>query len=294
MRPGLLLGVLSLFFFGVLIGLLRHPEIAALLISLPSPGAFACNVRCLGLTPFLQALGEAGKGILLVFLSGAFLYALYRTALRIFRTLRFMEALERKTPPPGNVPRAPFLNDVTIFEDVRPLALTVGFMKPRVFLSTKIVEALEEKELRAVVHHERHHRDSRDPLKGLAVSFVSDLLFFLPISRFLRKMHSLTSELAADTHSLENRSDPLDLASSLLKVRKVSGPAASWFFDPATERIKPLLGERSSVRRPLARALLTVVLLAATTFIALVPVRKSLSSMFIEHDKTCVLRKSHD
>ena len=291
MRPGLLLGALSLFFFGVLIGLLRHPEIAVLLISLPSPGAFACNVRCLGLTPFLQVLGEAGKAILLVFLSGTFLYALYRTALRINRTLKFMEALERRAAPSGNVPRASFLNDVTIFEDIRPLALTAGFLKPRVFLSTKFVEALEEKELRAVVLHELHHRDSRDPLKGLAISFISDLLFFLPISRFLRKAHSLTSELAADAHSIENLADPLDLASSLLKVGRIGGPAASWFFDPATERIKHLLGERSSVRRPLARALITAVLLAVTTFIALVPIRKSLSSMFIEHDKTCVLRQ---
>ena len=294
MRPGLLLGVLSLFFFVVFFYLSRHPETVALLISLPNPETFACNVRCLGLTPFLQVLGEGGKAILLIFLSFAFLYALYRTVLRVFRTLAFMDAVEQKTVRPGDVLRPSFLEDVTIFEDLRPLALTAGFLKPRVFLSTKLVDALDEKELRAVVLHELHHRDSRDPLKGLAVSFISDLLFFLPISRFLRKTYSLTAEIAADAHSVDNRADPLDLVASLLKVRKIGGPAASWFFDPATERVKRLLGEPSKVRRPLARVLLTAVLLAATTFIALVPVRKSISSMFIDHDKTCVLRKSHD
>jgi beta-lactamase regulating signal transducer with metallopeptidase domain len=290
MRPGLLLGVLSLFFFAVLFGLLRHPETAVLLMSLPSPETFACNVRCLGLAPFLQVLGEAGKAILLIFLSVAFLYAIYRMALRIFRTLSFVEAVERKTVPSGDVPRSSFLEDVTIFEDLRPLALTAGFLKPRIFLSTKIVGALNGRELQAVVLHELHHRDSRDPLKSLAASFVSDLLFFLPISRFLRKTFSLTSEMAADAHSVDLRADPLDLAASLLKVRKIDGPAASWFFDPATERVKRLLGERSKVRRPLARVFLTAVLLAATVFVALIPVKKSISSMFIDHDKTCVLK----
>lgn len=294
MRPGLLLGVLSLFFLVVFFYLSRHPETVALLISLPNPEAFACNVRCLGLTPFLQVLGEGGKALLLVFLSFAFLYALYRTVLRVFRTLAFMDAVEQKTVRPGDVLRPSFLEDVTIFEDLRPLALTAGFLKPRVFLSTKLVDALDEKELRAVALHELHHRDSRDPLKGLVVSFISDLLFFLPISRFLRKTYSLTAEIAADAHSIDNRADPLDLAASLLKVQKIGGPAASWFFDPVTERVKRLLGERSNVRRPLARVLLSAVLLAATAFIAMVPVRKNISSMFIDHDKTCVLRKNHD
>jgi Zn-dependent protease with chaperone function len=292
MRPGLLLGVLCLFFFAVLFYLSRHPETALLLISLPSPEALACNIRCLGLAPFLQVLGEAGKALLLVFFSFAILYALYKTALRIFQTLAFVEAIERRAVPPGDAPRPSFLKDVTIFEDLRPLALTAGFLKPRVFVSANIVGALDEKELQAIVLHELHHRDSRDPLKGLAVSFISDLLFFLPISRFLRKTYSLTAEMAADAHSIELRADPLDLAASLLKVRKIGGPAASWFFDPATERVNRLLGERSKVRRPRTRVLLTAVLLAATTFLALVPVKKSISSMFIDHDKTCVLRTS--
>jgi hypothetical protein len=33
--------------------------------------------------------------------------------------------------------------------------------------------------------------------------------------------------------------------------------------------------------------------LAITAMIAMVPVRKGVSSMFINHDKTCVLRSGH-
>jgi hypothetical protein len=44
------------------------------------------------------------------------------------------------------------------------------------------------------------------------------------------------------------------------------------------------------IRRKKAKSFLTIILLAITAMIALVPVKKSVSSLFINHDKTCVLR----
>lgn len=291
-RPGLLLGSLSLLSLFILFQLYRHPETAVLFVSLPSPGAFACNLRCLGVTPFLQVLGEAGKAFLLIFMSFSFLYAISRTVLRILRTLDFIDRVERNAVPLMDIPQLPFLENVTVFEDRMPLAFTGGFLKPRVFISTKLMEALSEKELRAVILHEFHHQNSKDPLKGLVVSFISDFLFFLPISRFLKKAFSLTAEMTADAHSVSLQADPVDLAVSLLKVQKHGSPEASRFFDPATERVGHLFGRRSKIRQPIARILLTVVLLVVSAFIAFIPVKKSISSMFINHDKTCVLRTS--
>ena len=292
-RPALLLGGLSLLILLIFFQLYRHPETVLLFISLPNPEAFACNLRCLGIMPFLQVLGEAGKAILLVFMSFSFLYAVSRTALRILRTLAFVGRAERKAIASRDVSRYPFLENVTVFEDRKPLAFTSGFLKPRVFMSTKLVDILDEKELRAVILHESYHQESKDPLKGLIISFISDFLFFLPVSRFLHKAHHLTSEMTADAHSIRSQASPLDLAASLLKVQKVGGPAASWFFDPTTERAKHLLGQPASIPLPLKRALLTIILLLLSAFIALVPVKKSVASLFINHDKTCVMRSGH-
>ncbi len=174
-----------------------------------------------------------------------------------------------------------------------PLAFTGGFMKPRIFLSTKLAEILDEKELRAVILHESHHQRSKDPFKGLVVSFISDFLFFLPVSNYLKKAFHLTSELTADACSVSSEVDPLDLVSSLLKVQKLNGPAASWFSDPTTVRANHLLGQPARIPLPLKRAFLTFALLAISAFVALVPVKKSVSSLFIDHDKTCVLRSGH-
>jgi Zn-dependent protease with chaperone function len=286
----MLLGGLSLISLLIMFQLYRHPETALLLLSLPSPEAFACNLRCLGVMPFLQVLGEAGKAILLVFMSFAFFYALSRTTLRILRTLAFVDRAERNAVPFRDVFRFPFLENVTVFEDHLPLAFTAGFLKPRVFISTKLVDILDEKELRAVILHESHHQRSKDPLKGLVVSFISDFLFFLPVSVFLKKTFHLTSELTADAYSINSQVDPLDLVSSLLKVQKLNGPAASWFFDPTAERAKHLLGQPARLSLPLRKTFLTIILLAISSFIALIPVKKSVSSLFINHDKTCVLR----
>jgi len=291
--PVLLLSGLSLLSLLILFQLYRHPETALLLLSLPSPEAFTCNLRCLGIMPFLQVLGESGKALLLVFLSFSFLYAFFRTAQRILLTLAFVERAERNAVPLMDLSRFPFLDNVTVFEDRLPLAFTGGFLKPRVYLSTKLVGILDEKELRAVILHESYHQRSKDPLKGLFVSFISDFLFFLPLSRFLKKTYHLTSEMTADSYSVSSQADPLDLVGSLLKVQKINGPAASWFFDPTTERAKHLLGQPARIPMPLKMAFLTIVLLAITTMIALVPVKKSVSSLFIDHDKTCVLRSGH-
>jgi Zn-dependent protease with chaperone function len=289
-RLGLFLGALFLLFLFILLQLFKHPETAGLLMALPSPAAFVCNLRCLGIVPTLQVLGEVGRAFLLIFISLWFLYAVSRTVQRILRTLVFIDRAVRQIVSGADIPRFLREENVAVFEDSLPLAFTGGFLKPRIFVSTKLIEVLDENELRAVVLHEFHHRKSRDPLKGLAVSFISDFLFFLPISRFLKKTHLLASEIAADAHSVQGRADPADLAASLSKVQKFSAPAASWFFDPTAERAKHLLGERSKIPLPVKRVILTIVFLAVSALVAGIPDRKSVTLMFIRHDKTCVLR----
>jgi Zn-dependent protease with chaperone function len=292
-RLGLLLGGLFLVFLAVLFQLFRHPETAVLLVSLPSPDAAMCAIRCLGIMPFLQVIGETGQALLLVFMSFSFVFAISRTLARIVRTMAFLDRAERKAVPFRDVARFPFLENVTVFEDRLPLAFTGGFLKPRVFLSTKLMDILDEKELRAVVLHEFHHQESKDPLKGLVVFFLSDFLFFLPVSRLLKKAYHLTAEMTADAHSVGLKADPADIAGSLLKVQKLNGPAASWFFDPTTERVRHLLGQPSRIPLPLKKTFLTIILVAISAFIALVPAKKGVSSLFINHEKTCVLRSGH-
>lgn len=292
-RIGLISAALSLMFLFVLFQLARHPETLLLLTALPNPDVLVCNIRCLGLMPFLQVLGETGRGLILIVMSFSLLYASARTGLRIARTWNFLERIDRRAVLDKDIPRSSFLGNATIFEDPRSLAFTGGLLRPRIFLSTKLLETLDEEELRVVVFHESHHQRSKDPLKSLAVSFVSDFLFFLPVSKFLKKAYLLESETTADARSVELRGDLLAIVGLLLKVIKLDDLQASWFFDPTTERVKRLLGERTRIFPSFKKIVLAIVLLAITAFIALVPLKKNLISMFIRHDQTCVLRPGH-
>jgi hypothetical protein len=292
-RIGLISATLPLMFLFVLFQLARHPETLALLTALPNPDVLFCNIRCLGLMPFLQVLGETGRGLILIVMSFSLLYASARTGLRIARTWNFLERIDRRAVLDKDIPRSSFLGNATIFEDPRSLAFTGGLLRPRIFLSTKLLETLDEEELRVVVLHESHHQRSKDSLKSLAVSFVSDFLFFLPVSKFLKKAYLLESETTADARSVELRGDLLAIVGLLLKVRKLDGLQASWFVDPTTERVKRLLGVRTRIFPSFKKIVLAIVLLAITAFIALVPLKKNLISMFIRHDQTCVLRPGH-
>ncbi|MGZ5514017.1 MAG: M56 family metallopeptidase [Candidatus Aminicenantales bacterium] len=292
-KLGFCLGGLAVVSSFILFQLFRHPETAALLVALPGPAALSCNIQCLGIGPFLQVLGEGLKALLLISLSTSFIYALFRMASRTFRTWSFVAQSKRRAVPDAIIRQISPEDRVTVYENRLPSAFTAGFFSPEVFVSTGLLAVLDENELRAVLLHELHHQECKDPLKSLAVSFVSDFLFFLPVSRFLKKSYHLAAEMTADAHSVARQANPLDLASSLLKVQKLNGPAASWFFDPTTERAKQLLGQPATMSLPLKKAFFTLVLLVITVFFALVPIKKSVSSMFINHDKTCVLRSGH-
>lgn len=288
-RLGFLLGGLAAVFSLFLFQLFRHPETAAMLVALPGPAALGCTIRCVGVGPLLQVLGEGLKALLLIAISASFVYALVRTAARMFRTWTFVDGARKRAVPGAGVPGMAADGRVTVFDDPFPTAFTAGFLAPEVFVSTGLLAALDENEVRAVLLHELHHRECRDPLKGLAVSFVSDFLFFLPASRSLKTSYQLAAEMTADARSVARQADPLDLASSLLKVRNFSAPAASWFSDPAAERARHLLGEPVKLSLPLKTVFLTVIVLAIVAAIAAFPVRRSVTAMFIDHDKTCVL-----
>jgi hypothetical protein len=116
-KLGLLLGGLAVVSSLILFQLSRHPETAALLVALPGQTALSCTVRCVGIGPLLQVLGEGLKALLLIFLSGSFLYALFRMAQRTFRTWSFVDKARKRAIPAGDVPQITSADRVTVYED---------------------------------------------------------------------------------------------------------------------------------------------------------------------------------
>ncbi|RNL86000.1 M56 family metallopeptidase [Halostreptopolyspora alba] len=109
-----------------------------------------------------------------------------------------------------------------------PFALTYGLRRPRVAVSTGLLEAMSRDELRAVLVHERSHVLSRDPLKILLMRVLLAREFHLPVLAYLRTRFTAARELAAD-EAATAACGRKPLAGALLKT--LSGPR--WAQAPA-------------------------------------------------------------
>lgn len=102
-----------------------------------------------------------------------------------------------------------------------PLALTAGVIRPRIYLSSRLVDTLSPAELAAVVGHEQAHRRRRDTLRQLAAEMLTRL-HLPPIRRRLLADLALASERACDEEAALASSGRLCVAGTLLKVARLN------------------------------------------------------------------------
>lgn len=118
------------------------------------------------------------------------------------------------------------LHDLTIptfrIDHSFPIIAVVGSVKPRLFIASKVLDALTKDELAAAIAHERGHLIARDNLKRLALRACRDLLMLVPLGRSLDRAWAQAAEAAADEHAArENPARALNLASALIKIAKM-------------------------------------------------------------------------
>lgn len=89
---------------------------------------------------------------------------------------------------------------ITIIDDSRLIAFSsiMPWISNGIYLSTGACKILSQKQLSAVVLHELHHWQQKDPLKQLSLKIAAEVFFFLPSIRDLLNHWQLKAELAAD------------------------------------------------------------------------------------------------
>ncbi|MDT2046268.1 MULTISPECIES: M56 family metallopeptidase [Bacillaceae] len=141
---------------------------------------------------------------------------------------------------------------VIVVKSPRPFALTKGFLKPQIVVSTNLVNLLNEKELEAVLYHEGFHARNKDPLKIFLLSLCASALWYLPVLRWSNERYKLISELLADRAAINSLDSPLPIGSALLKLIKYQREQASCAYAPFAEtavnyRIKCLVNPRMTI-----------------------------------------------
>lgn len=130
-------------------------------------------------------------------------------------------------------------------------ALTVGTLRPLIYVASELAVELKPDELVSVLAHEGAHLTRRDPLRLSLLRFLACTLFWIPALRRLADDMADEAEILADDRA--TRGHPLVLATAILTLARRSSnacpaeeTAASVGFyraDLLDRRIRRLAGE---------------------------------------------------
>jgi len=118
------------------------------------------------------------------------------------------------------------LGDKTYFiESEKKFAFCLGIRNPQIYISMSLVRMLSEKELEAVLRHEKYHLNKRDTFTMLVASTGASLLPFFPLFSDLLHNYRVEREIEADAAATQGLGDATPLISALKKLLAVPSVA---------------------------------------------------------------------
>lgn len=152
------------------------------------------------------------------------------------------------------------LERVDVVDAPRAFAFAYGWIRPRICVSTGLIELLDDAELEAVLHHEGWHAGRRDPLRLLLAQTIGAAFGAVPEIRRLVHLSVVAMEVAADRHVVAMMGHPRSLASALTKT--VAPPVAKPAFEGHGEaRTAALAGSLPTIPRGRGRFATALLLL---------------------------------
>jgi len=165
----------------------------------------------------LHHLPTRGPGIVGAVGLGAFLVIAGAALVRALRSASLANGLARARSfelPSG----------VGVVESSRPFALTVGWFRPSVLVSTALLERLTPTQLEIVLAHERAHAERRDALAVTAARLLT--LAHLPfVRRQLLADLNLACEQACDEVAARACGDRVLVAETIVAAERAAGAA---------------------------------------------------------------------
>lgn len=103
-----------------------------------------------------------------------------------------------------------------VVDDARPLAFSLGIFKPTIFVSTGLLDILDDAELEATLAHEVIHLKHGDPLFAAGLGWLKDAS--AGVGRIAWNRYEADRERTADMLAARAISTPQVLAEALVKV----------------------------------------------------------------------------
>lgn len=115
---------------------------------------------------------------------------------------------------------------IVCIEQLTPLAFCIGFLRPRIVISSGLLAQVSPRELMAILAHEHHHQQRRDPLRLLVVRLVRVILYPLPVIHDVYRAFLILLEIEADKTAAMRSGRPA-LAAALYKLFTQPDPGLS-------------------------------------------------------------------
>ena len=146
-------------------------------------------------------------------------------------------------------------NKIIVFQNSRAMAFCLGIKNPRIYLSTKLIDVMNKKEIEAIILHEKYHLINRDIFLILLATFLNGFFFFFPMITDILASVVRQKETDADRYSITYSKNPnivLSAFKKLLSGRSTNIPSLAYLvsfvhIDTLEHRIKILKGERTFV-----------------------------------------------
>lgn len=126
----------------------------------------------------------------------------------------------------------------------KPDAFCFGLLRPRVVVTTGLLERLGDAEQAAVVWHEAEHAHAYEPVKCLLARIAANSFFWIPLLRALLERFLLVKEISADRRAVDHTSRHA-LAAALREVVSAPSLAAVGAGDFAGGRLERLFEPRA-------------------------------------------------
>jgi Zn-dependent protease with chaperone function len=168
---------------------------------------------------------EAGAMLLLACgLTLVLLLLAARRAIEVCARTRACHRLLRQHGQQVDIPEFPI--PVWRIRSAFPVAAVAGILRPRLILSSRILDSCEDDEVLAVLRHERAHVDHQDNLMRACLVCLPDPLAFSKTSAaLLAEWHEAVEEAADDAASGMDERARITLAGTLVRVARMADDA---------------------------------------------------------------------
>lgn len=143
---------------------------------------------------------------------------------------------------------------VHVVEEQRCFAFCFGIFNPKIYISTALISSMEDKELQAILIHEKYHIENKDTLKMFLVFIFQHIFPFVPLISDLIYNYRIEREIKADQAAIESLKGKAQIISVLRKLLLVETNPVSYVvaiadMDTLEPRIKALTQKDYSFRK---------------------------------------------